>query len=289
MPSRAVRHRPPAHRRRAHPAPDPQLSRGGAALRLRSPGRARPASAHRLAAPPGAPPGRAGPRHPDRPVRPLPPPPRPRHRRAGCFRPSWTPWSTTTPGMRAERDRAADRSRSHTGRGSASPTPRDSRTASRDRHDPPHPRGRRRAGHHGAGGLPSRQGRVPGLHRQPTVPTRSRRRGRSDPDIVILDLMLPGRLRLRRPGRAAPAGGDPGRRRHPPHRAPGGDRPHPGPLARRRRLPHQAVLAAGALAAGARAAPPARPRHRSPRGPRWPPAPSRSTARPTGRASPARS
>ena len=59
-------------------------------------------------------------------------------------------------------------------------------------------------------------------------------------------------LRLRRAGRAAPAGRDPGRRRHPAHRPARGDRPHPRPLARRRRLPHQAVLAAGALAPGAR-------------------------------------
>ena len=77
------------------------------------------------------------------------------------------------------------------------------------------------------------------------------------PDIVILDLMLPGRLGLRRAGRAPPAGRDPRRRRHPAHRAAGGGRPHPRPLARRRRLPHQAVLAAGAVAPGARPAPPA--------------------------------
>ena len=54
------------------------------------------------------------------------------------------------------------------------------------------------------------------------------------PDIVILDLMLPGCLGLRRPGRAAEAGGDPGGRRHPPDRPAGGDRSDPGPLARGR-------------------------------------------------------
>ena len=105
------------------------------------------------------------------------------------------------------------------------------------------------------------------------------------PDIVILDLMLPGRVRLRRAGRAAPAGGDPGRRRHPAHRPARGDRPDPRALARRRRLSHQAVLAPGALAPGARPAPAAGlaagDRRLDPRAP----ARSPSTARPTARAS----
>ncbi len=71
------------------------------------------------------------------------------------------------------------------------------------------------------------------------------------PDIVILDLMLPGvsgydvLAELRRAGR------DPRGRRHPADRAPGGDRPDPRPLARGRRLPHQAVLAPGAVPPGA--------------------------------------
>ena len=103
------------------------------------------------------------------------------------------------------------------------------------------------------------------------------------PDIVILDLMLPGVSGLRRAGRAAEAGRDQGRRRHPAHRPPRGDRPDQGPLAGRRRLSDQAVLAPGALAPGGRPAPPARARRRSPPARRWRPARSPSTARPTGR------
>ena len=49
-----VGHQPPAHRRRAHPAPDPQLPGGGAALRFRSPVRPRPPAAHRQPSPAGA-------------------------------------------------------------------------------------------------------------------------------------------------------------------------------------------------------------------------------------------
>ena len=72
------------------------------------------------------------------------------------------------------------------------------------------------------------------------------------PDIVILDLMLPGISGYDVLAELRAARRDPGRRRHPAHRPARGARPHPRPLARRRRLPHQAVLAPGALAAGAR-------------------------------------
>ena len=52
------------------------------------------------------------------------------------------------------------------------------------------------------------------------------------PDVVVLDLMLPGHLRLRRAGGAAKAGGDQGGRRHPAHRPAGGDRPDSRTVAR---------------------------------------------------------
>src|SRR5690348_3353411 len=76
--SPALLHRPPAHRRGAHPTPHSELPRGGALVRLRPSGGAGPAAAHGVAAPSGASPGGPGARHAHRPVRALPVAPRPR-------------------------------------------------------------------------------------------------------------------------------------------------------------------------------------------------------------------
>ena len=172
---------PPAHRRRAHPAPDPQLPGGGAALRLRPPGGARPAPAHRVAAPPGAAAGRAGAGHADRPVRALPPAPRAPARRAGCCPRSSSAWCTTmrrcAPSATARRTGAA----THTEPGCRATRRPGDAARRRGRHDaiafwswttsrtsPPWwpitwPR------------------RATGSPPRPTGPTRSRRRGRSGP------------------------------------------------------------------------------------------------------------
>ena len=240
------RHRPSAHRRGAHSASHPQLPRSRAALRLRPPGGARSPPAHRVAPPPGAAPGRPGAGHADRAVRALSSAPRPR-------RPG--PAALRHPRRRGARRRRACGPSAIGPPTGAGRTPRPVRVERRSsRHDAPHSRGRRRAGHHRAGRLPPRQGRLPGLDREQR-PGRAQGRARgaarhrhSRPDASR-------RVGLRRPGRAAEARRDQGRRRHPAHGPARGDRPHPRPLARRRRLPHQAVLAPGALAPGARPAP----------------------------------
>ena len=183
----------------------------------------------------------AGAGHADRAVRALPPAPRPR--RAG-------PAALGHPRRGGARRR--DDARRARPRRRAQPLAHQDPGAQKHRHDPPHSRRRRRARHHRARRLPSRQGRLPGLHRRTTAPTRSRRRGRSGPTSSSSTSCCPGVSGYDVLAELRAAGGDPRRRRHPAHRAARGDRPHPRPLARRRRLPHQAVLPAGALAPGAR-------------------------------------